>query len=361
MILVGWGFSRNGGVQEVSRQVADTLRHNPSIDLKTLFLPHSKILARCVRAFAKSMIAHDTVFFFMHPQIFTFFTEHWPLSKWPKTIVWAHGIDVWGNFGKQIAPHLDRANKILSSSHYTEARIHENFPNADVSVVPLAPFWEPTFHYRPSSAPFEILTLARLAGSERYKGHDLVLKALSILKARGIVINYHIVGRGPDEARLKSLASDFCISSQVFFHGFLQDEKVCEVFARSSVHVMPSFVVKSDHKIWSGEGLGLAYLEAACHGLPSIASDEGGQQDCILHGETGYLIPPDPHIIAARLEYLFKNREKCRQMGERARRFVAENFTHSIFSNTILRALQAVFGETVSPTIHPPFVRLNSS
>ena len=158
-----------------------------------------------------------------------------------------------------------------------------------------------------------------------------------------MVINYHIVGTGPDETRLRSLASDFGILSQVFFHGFLPDEKVCEVFARSSVHVMPSFVVKSDHQIWSGEGLGLAYLEAACHGLPSIACDEGGQQDYIRHEETGYLIPPDPHIIAARLEYLFKNREKCRQMGELARRFVAENFTHSIFSNTILRALRAVF------------------
>ena len=361
VVLVSSDFSRSGGIAEVSSQVADSLRQLSSIDLKILRFPNFNILARCVRAFSNVMIKPNDVFFFMHPHIFHFFTKHWPQSERPLTIVWAHGIDVWGNFGKQLAPDLNCANKILASSNYTSARIHENFPNANVSVVPLAPFWEPTFHYRSNSDSFEILTLARLAGSDRYKGHDLVLQALSILKRRGILINYNIVGRGPDKARLQTMASEFDISSQVFFHGFLPDEKVCEIFARCSVHVMPSFVVKNDHDIWSGEGLGLAYLEAACHGLPSIAADEGGQLDCIRDGETGYLIPPVPHVIAARLEYLFKNREKCRQMGDQARRFVAENFTHLRFTNTIRRALQEVLEIKVGPRIiHHPVVTSTS-
>jgi len=354
---VSSGFSRSGGIQEVSSQVANFLRQLPSIDLKILRFPNVNIFARCVRAFSNIITSPNDVFFFMHPHIFHFFTKHWPQSGRPLTIVWAHGIDVWGNFGKQLAPNLDCANKILASSHYTSARIYENFPHANVSVVPLAPFWEPTFHYRSNSASFEILTLARLAGSERYKGHDLVLHALSILKRRGIVINYNIVGRGPDKARLQTMASEFDISSQVFFHGFLPNEKVCEIFARCSVHVMPSFVVKSDHQIWSGEGLGLAYLEAACHGLPSIAADEGGQLDCIRQGETGFLIPPHPAIIADRLEYLFKNREKCRQMGDQARRFVATNFTPLRFTNTIDCAFQEVLEiKGGPPTTHPPVV-----
>lgn len=361
VVLVSSGFSRSGGIQEVSSQVADFLRQLPSIDLKIIRFPNVNIFARCVRAFSNIIINTNDVFFFMHPHIFHFFTKHWPQSGRPLTIVWAHGIDVWGNFGKQLAPNLDCANKILASSHYTAARIHENFPNADVTVVPLAPFWEPAFHYRPSSAPFEILTLSRLAGTERYKGHDLVLQALSILKRRGIVINYNIVGCGPDKKRLQTMTSELNISSQVFFHGFLSDEKVCEIFARCSAHVMPSFVVKNDHAIWSGEGLGLAYLEAACHGLPSIAADEGGQLDCIRHGETGFLIQPRPPIIADRLEYLFKNREKCRQMGDQARRFVAMNFTPLRFTNTIDCALQEVLEiKGGRPTTHPPDVNRTS-
>ena len=361
VVLVSSGFSRSGGIQEVSTQVADFLRQLPSIDLKILNFPSINILARCVRAFSNLMIGPNDVFFFMHPQIFHFFSKHWPQSRRPLTIVWAHGIDAWGNFGKQLSPHLNCANKILASSHYTSARIHENFPHANVSVVPLVPFWEPTFHYRSNSSSFEILTLARLAGSERYKGHDLVLQALSILKRRGIVINYNIVGCGPDKKRLQTMTSEFNISSQVFFHGFLPDEKVCEIFARCSVHVMPSFVVKNDHDIWSGEGLGLAYLEAASHGLPSIAADEGGQLDCIRHGETGFLIQPHPHIIADQLEYLFKNREKCRQMGDEARKFVAETFTHLRFTNTIRCALQEVLEiKGGTPTSHPPVVTRTS-
>jgi len=84
----------------------------------------------------------------------------------------------------------------------------------------------------------------------------------------------------------------------------------------------------------------LVYLEAAGHGLPVIACNDGGQRDCVIDGKTGFLVHPDPREIAARIEYLMDNREECRKMGEEGRRFVARNFTANKFRRSVLDAVK---------------------
>jgi glycosyltransferase involved in cell wall biosynthesis len=339
VVLLGWEFSRKGGIEEVSRQVAETIGECTDYKLTLFTYPKSNKLAFLARQWFKLTLDKKAVYFFMHPYIFEQFRDVWSKKSAPPSVVWAHGIEVWGDFGKKHASALPLANKIIASSTYTKARVLENFPQANVNVVPLTAHSHSACHDHSTVQPFEIVTVGRMAKTERYKGHDLILEALALLKSKRIVIRYNVVGSGDDLGRLQLRATQLGIGEQVVFHGYLNDRDADMIYAQSSVFAMPSHVIKRDSEIWSGEGLGLVYLEAAGHGLPVIACDEGGQQDCVIDGKTGFLVRPDPKEIAAKIEYLMMNREECRKMGEEGRRFVAQNFSAKIFSDCVLGAV----------------------
>ena len=339
VVLLAWDYSRKGGIEEVSRQVMDVLKGSEVYDLEVWKYPRSNKLAFFVRKWLCFTGNKQTIYVFMHPYIFEHFRSGCPrFNFWP-SVVWAHGIEVWGRFGKAYAAHIASATQIIASSNYTKGRVLENFPGANVSVVPLAPHGTPTEHHRSETQPFEILTVGRLAGQDRYKGHDLVLEALFLLRLKGIRIIYHVVGSGSDLGRLRQRSHDLDIAEHVIFHGYLNDADVVKLYGRSSLFVMPSHVIKHDHQIWSGEGLGLVYLEASNHGLPLIACNEGGQTDCVIDGQTGFLVSPDAAEIAERIEYLMSNREVGRRMGESARQFIARNFTPEKFRDGVLAAI----------------------
>jgi len=348
VVVISWEFSRRGGIEEVSRQVAETVKASRSLRLGAWRFPVSNKLSVFARWWLRITLDKRAVYFFMHPYIFEQFSDVWARKDAPAAIVWAHGIEVWGKFGKRHASALPLATKVIASSAYTKERILENFPQANVSVAPLAVHCKPAYHFRPPERPFEILTVGRLAGQERYKGHDLVLEALALLKQRGIKLHYNIVGSGDDKARLQRRADDLGLNEFVEFHGYLDDESVERLYARSSLFVMPSHVIKRDEELWSGEGLGLVYLEAAGHGLPVIACDEGGQKDCVIDGETGFLVPPKPEIIAGKIEFLMRNTELCRRMGEQGRRFVARAFTPAKFGASVCDAIESAISEQKS-------------
>lgn len=340
VILVVWEISRRGGVQEVARQVAEAIRHSPIMSLKIWKFPKSGPLTHLARIWFKLKLDPQAVYFFIHPYLFEQFKKIWSRPVAPPAVVWAHGIDVWGAYAKARTTALPLAHRILASSQFTKDRLLENFPGLPISVAHMAAHLGPHFHFRPTIQPFEILTVGRLAGNERYKGHELVLEALVLLRQRGLQIPYHVIGTGDDLSRLQRKAAEMKIADQVSFHGFLNDHKTIQIFARCSVFVMPSHVIRRHKEPWSGEGLGLVYLEAASHGLPVIACHEGGQTDCVIDGKTGYLVHPHPQAIAERLEFLYHHREDCRKMGEEARRFVAENFNPGLFRKCILGAIR---------------------
>ncbi|MFM7376186.1 MAG: glycosyltransferase family 4 protein, partial [Chthoniobacterales bacterium] len=302
--------------------------------------PKGNKLASLAKQWIKMKLDERTVYFFMHPYIFEQFKDVWSRRNAPPAVVWAHGIEVWGNFGKAHGSSLPLATKIIASSTYTKDRVLENFPTADVCVAPLAVHCDPAYHYRSVDQPFEIVTVGRLAGKERYKGHDLMLETLALLRKQGKVVQYHVVGSGDDIGRMRLRAVELGLEEQVVFHGYLSDRDTETIYARSSVFAMPSHVIKRDSELWSGEGLGLVYLEAAGHGLPVIACDEGGQRDCVVDGQTGFLVRPDPKEIATKIEHLMGNRDECREMGEKGRRFVARNFSPKKFRLSVLDAIR---------------------
>ncbi len=339
ILVVTYGASRDGGIEEVSRQVSYIFNETKNFSCKLLIYKGGRlgIILSTLRVLFWVIVGYQPMI--MHPFIFEKVNFITLISQ--KTIVWAYGIDVWGRYGLNKAPAIIKAHKIIAISSYTKERIQENHLSAkNIYVIPLAvdPHRVNCSQIAPKSDN-NIITVSRLAANERYKGHDVVLHALSLLKTKGISPIYNIVGKGDDIERLKKLVEALHLSNQVRFHGYVPDSEIGDIYQRSNIFVMPSFVKKSENEIWGGEGFGLVYLEAGLHRLPVIACDEGGQTDCIIDGKTGFLVKPEPEQVAEKIEILLKNSQLAQEMGEAGYDNVMNNFTFERFKRDVLQLI----------------------
>jgi trehalose synthase len=73
------------------------------------------------------------------------------------------------------------------------------------------------------------------------------------------------------------------------------------------------------------EGFGLTVTEAMWKGKPVIGGDVGGIRLQVIDHHTGFLVN-SPEGAALRIHYLLSHRDRLREMGEKAREFVRDNF-----------------------------------
>ena len=86
----------------------------------------------------------------------------------------------------------------------------------------------------------------------------------------------------------------------------------------------------------------------AAAGVPVVASAVGGTPEIVVHGRTGFLVPPnDPGSLAARINDLVRHADWARAFGSAARQRVEENFS---FEGQA-RAYQVLFDELARPAL----------
>jgi phosphatidylinositol alpha-1,6-mannosyltransferase len=160
-----------------------------------------------------------------------------------------------------------------------------------------------------------IITVARLR--ERYKGHDVLIQALPIIRDAVPNVQWVVIGDGPERASYESEVRARGLDDSVTFIGVVDDRQRDAWLDRGHVFAMPSRL--SDDG--GGEGFGIVYLEAGAHGLPVIAGDVAGARDAVIDGETGRLVDPTDHrkVAEAAIE-LLTNQDLSRQMGSAGQR-----------------------------------------
>ena len=110
-----------------------------------------------------------------------------------------------------------------------------------------------------------IVTVARL--TDRYKGHDVMLEALPLIRAQVPAARWVVVGDGPLRSELEARAIELGVIDAVHFVGAVSDAERDAWLDRARVFVMPSRLPPSGA---GGEGFGIVYLEAgrtACRSL----------------------------------------------------------------------------------------------
>jgi glycosyltransferase involved in cell wall biosynthesis len=123
-----------------------------------------------------------------------------------------------------------------------------------------------------------IVTWSRL---RKYKSIDVAIRAFARIHAEMPDARMLVMGRGPDEDRLRQFTIKLGLDEVVQFKGFMPWEELVRTLHRCHVFLNPS----------PKEGWGLTVVEANQCGLPVVASDRPGLKDSVRHGETGALVP----------------------------------------------------------------------
>ncbi len=116
---------------------------------------------------------------------------------------------------------------------------------------------------------------------EYQKGIDLLLRALARTPLAGATLR--IVGSGPQEAELRSMASALGLLDRVRFDGHRTHEDIRRSMQRCGALVLPS----------RAESFGLVALEAMAAGLPVVAAAVGGVPEFNRTGDAALLVPPE--------------------------------------------------------------------
>ena len=171
---------------------------------------------------------------------------------------------------------------------------------------------------------FIILQLGRMVPR---KGIDTVIEALALLRQQQRIDAMLLVvggeGNGgkadtPELARLRSLARHLGVGDHVQFTG------------RKARSVLRYYYSAADAFVTTPwyEPFGITPVEAMACARPVIGAAVGGIKSTVIHGATGFLVPPrDPQSVAERLAELRADPDLARAMGDEGMRRAFQHFT----------------------------------
>jgi glycosyltransferase involved in cell wall biosynthesis len=172
-------------------------------------------------------------------------------------------------------------------------------------------------------APPEVPTFACVASLRPYKGHAVLLDAVSLLRARGVALRVVLVGAGELRARLAARIAREGLGDVVELRGAVAHEEIPAILARSTAMVLPS-VTAEDGQM---EGIPVALMEAMAAGVPVVATRLSGIPELVRDGEGGLLVPErDPAALADAMERLARDPALGARLAEGARRAVERDF-----------------------------------
>jgi phosphatidyl-myo-inositol dimannoside synthase len=215
------------------------------------------------------------------------------LSRLTGAPVWLqiHGIEAWQRPSALLRWAAEQAALVTAVSRHTR-RLFLGWAKCEPQWVKVLPNTVDEC-FKPGPKPAELLaryalrdrkvllTVSRLAASERYKGHDRVIAAMAALRPTNPDLVYVVAGDGDDRPRLEALARDLGVTEAMRFIGYVPAEDLPDLYRIADVFVMPS----------TGEGFGIVFLQALASAIPVIGGSSDGSCDPLRDGKDGTLIP----------------------------------------------------------------------
>lgn len=260
-----------------------------------------------------------------------------------------HGIEAWNLRSGLRVWAMRRADHLMAVSHHTREVVIGSYGLAAerVSVVPNT-FDTERFQTGPKPeallqryglSPEQpvLLTVSRLAITERYKGHRQVLAALGEVRKSHPDVRYLVVGTGDDLPRLQEAVRARGLEQQVILAGHVPGHELPDHYRLCDAFVMPS----------SKEGFGIVFLEAMACGKPVVAGNADGSVDALDGGRLGILVDPhDPAEIAQGIRQALRREPEEALWGdpERLRAAVVAQFGYPRVSRLLAEDLAPLLG-----------------
>lgn len=260
-----------------------------------------------------------------------------------------HGIEAWTVLPRWKRGALRQADRVIVTSAFNRGQVvkRHQIDGKRISSLPCT-LDETLLSAEPAIAgacaritagQHLVLTVARMASGERYKGHDVVLRALPSVVEKIPNLTYVVVGDGDDRPRLESLANDLGIAEHVTFTGEVSDSELAALYQRSEVFALPARTMVNDRDP-KGEGFGIVILEAMAFGKPVVGPNYGAPVELIRHGENGLLVDPEsaPSVAEALLN-LLTHPDSAREMGKAGSEWVRTHYSYDCFRERLREIL----------------------
>lgn len=155
-----------------------------------------------------------------------------------------------------------------------------------------------------SADPARLVTVGHQ--DQHYKGHDVLLRAIALLRSEGLDVRGTIVGGGRCHEELRELRDALGLKPAVRMAGTVNDRHILTaILDDATIFVLPSLV----------EGLPRALVEALARGLPAVASCVGGIPELL---DPSCLVPPgDVAALAARVREIVDDPDRLAATSRR--------------------------------------------
>jgi glycosyltransferase involved in cell wall biosynthesis len=308
----GVRFRRRGGRWTVylrAMVAAVRLRPDVVVDVQAGMPFFSRLVARCP---VVTLVHH------VH-------REQWPAVLGP----------VLGRVGwwieSRVAPVLYRGCRYVTVSEQTRRELAGlGVATARTTVVRNGLDAPPPVRAQRDPEP-TLVVVGRLVPHKRV---EHAVDVVARLAARWPKLRLEVVGHGWWLPQVAEHVRRLDLADRVTLHGFVDEQDKHEILARSWVHLCPS--VK--------EGWGSAIVEAAAHGVPSVAYHAaGGVAESIVDGRTG-LLAEDPDDFVRQVDRLLTIEDLRVSLGEAGRaRAATFAWEHSV--DAFARVLSEVVGQ----------------
>ncbi|WP_334655596.1 glycosyltransferase family 4 protein [Sphingomonas panaciterrae] len=331
-LFVGIAAHGHGGIQAFNRRVAAALA--------SLAVPADVVMRadegdwRFARRALRLLPASDLLLI-GHVNLLPLAALHRLVRPRGRRILFAHGIEVWGDPTYRAVRRWEPAllsrtiSQVAVVSGYSRDRMAAAFglPHARFTIFPNAVDLPPDAPPARGTRQRLVLAVSRLGAAEGAKNLDALIRALPLIPDARLMI----VGEGPLRDSLRRLAETLGVAGRVDLPGALDPAALAHAFAVASVFALPS----------SKEGFGIVYLEAWAAGLPVVGSCHGAAGEVIRDGIDGFTIDPaDIAALAERLRRLLDDPALAQAMAAAGRARVAQHYSAPAFVAN-LRALIA--------------------
>ena len=332
-----WGLTKEMSKNFMVKVFADYHDEHKEFDNKVNFSIERIGGIKFLRKIRKAQLINE---FLKENKVDGVIADHWKSLELIKTTkkkyCLIHGKEInypkGSSLNKRIIKILNNVEKVIANSEFTKNLAISNGVDQDKLIV-INPGIEPAKELNKKSLDqveslLKIKTprLITVSRFDKRKNHEKAIMALRNLKQIYPDIVYICIGYGDELENIKNLVKELDLSSQVMFFKDITEELRNALIAKSNIFVMPSIIHKT-----SVEGFGIAYVEAAQYGVPSLGGKDGGASDAIQHDKTGLICDGNNlDDIYSSLNSMIENK-KYYTLGKNAKEFSNKFY----WSNTI--------------------------
>jgi len=273
-------------------------------------------------------------------------------------LLWTYALEIMDEWLRgSIVPAMLGAEFVITISEFTRAFVASvGLPES--RIVKIRPGADPE-RFRPGLDCGELarrlgvtgrptlLTVSRIVKANRYKGHDVVLRALARVKSEIPDIAYVIAGEGDDVNYLERVARECGVGANVIFAGRASEEELPLLYNACDASILCSREDRGRRGILA-EGFGMALVEASACGKPVIAGRSGGVPDAVREGVTGLLVDPgDSDAVAATIMKVLREPGLAKKLGANGREWVEKEMNWTRAADEFAETMEKFFPRVV--------------